>query len=177
MQSPDQHWLSSLSGLESGTSTELWLECLDSLGRQENAVLMMRYILPYLHPLASDSPLPSTDMGTILRCIDTLLVIALATKVSITLFWLPQPHSTTVLARCGCCTLGYLSFLSMSGISHESDSVPLWRMLSEWHHFPHQWPVGQVLSSQLPAYPDSNASRIKSCLTRDISRCAGTDQG
>lgn len=93
--------------------------CLDSLGRQENSVLMMRYIFPFLHPLASDSPLPSTDMGMILRCIDILLVIALSTKVSITLFRLPQPHSTTVLARCGWCTLGYLSFLSMSGISHE----------------------------------------------------------
>jgi len=33
--------------------------------------------------------------------------------------------------------------------------------------------VGQVS----PVYPDGNASRIKSCLVRDISRCAGTYQG
>lgn len=48
-------------------------------------------------------------------------------------------NSITVLFRCNCWMLGCLNPWSLSGISHENDSVPLLRMSPQQQHFPNKW--------------------------------------
>lgn len=103
-----------------------------------------------------------TDVGMILKC--TGLVIAVATM---TCFRSPQLHSVTALSRCGCCTLGYLSLLS---IYLWRVTLPLWRVAIRAIALSTAMAsVGQVLLCHPPVCPDSTMHPEQNHVSQEIA--------